>query len=262
MSINLFIVGTTRSGTSALRNAIVETRFKGPGEGHSVGLLGVIADAIEAYFHDNRAALAEGTMLAEWKRDQFWHDIAAAYNKQVRAVIPKGDTIDKTPNILPIRYARLIETSLEGVRFIYCRRRAIDNVVSKCRKWPDLPFLEHCQEWTDINVAWDEVKLGLSSPVLEVEYYDLATAPGGLATRIADFLELGQDDRDVLLNRLSVGRPAGDLWLPFSQTGWSDEQKEIFRTVCGHVMERYGYGHDSYWAPESGSGVGKDFDAS
>jgi hypothetical protein len=261
MNTNLFIVGTTRSGTSAIRNAIAETRFKGPGEGHSVGLLGVISDAIETYFYENRAALPQGTMLAAWKRDVFWNDISAAYTKQIREFVSTGDFIDKTPNILPIRYASLIEASLEDVRFIYCRRRGVDNVLSKCRKWPELPFLEHCTEWTDINDAWDNVKLRLSSPALEAEYYDLATAPEVLTGRIGDFLELSTADRAVLMTELSKGRPTGDPWVSLANTGWSEAQMEEFRAVCGPAMERCGYGYDSYWASESNDLTADDADA-
>lgn len=259
MSTNLFIVGTTRSGTSAVRNAIAETRFKGPGEGHSIGLLGAISDVVETYFHENHTALSHGTMLAAWKRDEFWHDIAAAYTKQIHGLVATGDFIDKTPNILPIRYAKLIETSLENVRFVFCRRRGIDNVLSKVRMWPDLPFREHCTEWTDINDAWDNVKLRLSSPVLEAEYYDLSTAPDVLASRIGDFLELDSPDRTVLLHELSKDRPSGKPWVSLAETGWSDEQIDIFREVCGSAMERSGYGYDSYWVTGS-TDAGDDSD--
>ena len=39
MTTILYILGSTRSGTSALRNAIAGTRYKGFGEGHLVPIL-------------------------------------------------------------------------------------------------------------------------------------------------------------------------------------------------------------------------------
>jgi hypothetical protein len=35
----VYILGSTRSGTSAVRNALAETRYKGYGEGHLVKIL-------------------------------------------------------------------------------------------------------------------------------------------------------------------------------------------------------------------------------
>ncbi len=248
MSVNLFVVGTTRSGTSALRNALTETRYTGHGEGHTIGLLGALYEAIERNFEEYKEALKFGTMLADWKRDLFWKDIVNAYVRQIRLQFPGGFYLDKTPNILPLKYAKLIEASLDGSRFIFCRRRGIDNIISKQRKWPDVSFHEHCTEWSDIIEHWDRLKGELKSPILEIDFYEMFAERELLATRIADFLELPEDERARFYEHLVQTQPAAHPWVPLSQSGWSDEKVRTFLDACRPVMDRYNYGLESYWA--------------
>src|SRR5258707_15846087 len=131
MKATLFILGSTRSGTSALRNALALTRYNGAGEGHTIGMLGGLSDAIESHFKEYGAALGEGTMLAEWQRQEFWHEIGLAYLGQIRRVFPGDYYLDKTPNISPLRYVGFIQSALPAPSLIFCRRRGIDNALSK-----------------------------------------------------------------------------------------------------------------------------------
>lgn len=247
MTVNLFIVGTTRSGTSALRNAIAETRFSGPGEGHSIGLLGAISESIGAYFKEHAEALKHGTMLADWNRNEFWKDIVGAYQKQIRLTFPGAFYVDKTPNVLPIHFAKLIESSMENVCFVFCRRRGIDNVASKRKKFPTTSFYEHCTEWTDVISAWEAQKLQLASPVLELDFYELFSSPELLSIRISEFLGLPEDERALFLRHLLDNQPNSAPWSPLDSTGWSAEEHDMFRSVCGPTMTKFGYGSDTYW---------------
>jgi hypothetical protein len=248
MTSNLFVVGTTRSGTSALRNALSETRYSGEGEGHTVGLLGALSEAINRYFNENRAALSPGTMIAHWQRNTFWSDIVAAYVRQIRLQFPGGFYLDKTPNILPLHYAKLIEASLEGTRFIFCRRRGIDNVVSKQRKWASVPFREHCTEWRDINERWDQIKGELTSPFLEVDFHEMFATPELLSSRIGEFLEIPEDEQIRFLKSLNGSQPTTPPWQALSEVGWTEDQKATFLATCQPLMTRCNYGLEAYWA--------------
>ena len=158
MRSSLFILGSTRSGTSAIRNALAETRYRGPGEGHTIGLLGSLRDTVDTYFRENEPALGHGTLLKEWRRDEFWNDIVAAYLNQTTRVFPGDYYLDKTPNIIPVIFLDVITSSMPSPHFVFCRRRGIDNILSKRRKWPDTPFVIHCVEWRVVLDVWDAKK--------------------------------------------------------------------------------------------------------
>src|SRR5260221_13956160 len=104
MKATLFILGSTRSGTSALRNALALTRYNGAGEGHTIGMLGGLSDGIESHFKEYGAALGEGTMLAEWQRQEFWNQVVLAYLRQMRRVFPGDYHLGKAPHLWPLRY--------------------------------------------------------------------------------------------------------------------------------------------------------------
>ncbi len=246
----LFVLGSTRSGTSAIRNALALTRYNGAGEGHTIEMLGALWDAIDTHFRTYSAALQEGTMLAEWNREEFWADITNAYFAQIRAVFPGLYYLDKTPNISPIRNLALIEKNFPDPSFVFCRRRGIDNVFSKARKWPETDFLIHCEEWRDIMNLWDETKPQLSRPWTEVEYLDLYVQPHKVADSIGKFLSLSPGDVEQILTHLLENRPPRlreDSAMSLDDTGWSDEQKRTFLEVCGPTMQRCGYGYYEYW---------------
>lgn len=252
MKTSLFILGSTRSGTSALRNALASTRYMGAGEGHTIGLLGALKDAVANHFAQFAAALPEGTMLAAWNRDQFWNQIVEAYVAQINQVFPGDHYLDKTPNISPLLYLDLIQSALPSPFFIFCRRRGIDNVLSKMRKWPETDFAMHCEEWRDIINHWDEVKQTLLCPWMEVEYQELYTNSQHTASRIGNFLGMSDDEIAAMHRSFEDGRPhRGNEAASIEDTGWSDAQKRIFLEVCGPVMERCGYGFYRYWRADT-----------
>jgi hypothetical protein len=125
-------------------------------------------------------------------------------------------------------------------------------VVSKSKKWPETPFLLHCEEWRDIINLWDDVKPTLTAPWIEVDYYDLCKTPTKTAQRIAKFLDL-DDDEVTLMGESFVGsRPGpstnGEVGaIAINETGWSETQAQTFLEVCSPTMERCGYGFYRYW---------------
>jgi hypothetical protein len=249
MKTSLFILGSTRSGTSAIRNALALTRYNGAGEGHTLGLLGVLFDTVETYFHDHQAALSDGTMLAEWRRDEFWNEVVLAYLAQIRRVFPDAYYLDKTPTIVPIQYLDVIESSMPAPFFIFCRRRGIDNVLSKTKKWPQTPFAIHCEEWRDVLDLWDERKQHLSSPWIEIEFDRLRVDPEKAAKQIGAFLSLSAPEVSQVGSSLAEGQDPTpkDGAVSIDDVGWTDDQKKLFLDICGSTMERCGYGYYSYW---------------
>lgn len=247
----VFVLGSTRSGTSAIRQAIAGTRYRGAGEGHVAGLVSKLHDAVTAYYGSHKAALEQGTLLARIPESD-WHErINLLFRRVIERNSPGEFILDKTPTIEPLQALQHIEAIWPDAKFAFCRRRGIDNVLSKQRKWPDRPFENHCREWAAVNDLWDEKKKNLHSSSIEVDYFDLLNDVQGVAKRVGMLLALTEDEVGVVANRLRATRAEttskGPGFVRFSDTGWSTEQSSVFTRICGPTMERSGYGLSDYW---------------
>lgn len=248
----VFVLGSTRSGTSAIRHAIAATRYRGTGEGHVTGLAAPLHDAVAAYYGSHGAAVEQGTLLAKIPESEWHEQINVVFRSVVENHAPGDYIVDKTPTIEPLYALQHIEAMWPDAKFIFCRRRGIDNIVSKQRKWPAGPFENQCREWTGVNDLWDEKKKGLHASWLEVDFFDLVNDVPGIAARIGKLLALTEEDVAVIKSRLSATRPQNSSsessgFLRFCDTGWSDEQTKLFTGICGPTMERCGYGLSEYW---------------
>lgn len=246
----VFVLGSTRSGTSAIRDALAATRYSGPGEGHTIGLLSDMSNAVRRHYDQHGAALHEGTGLRRIDRGKLLNEIRLTYLRLLYEHWPTEYYLDKTPNITPIEALEDIKAAMPNAKFIFCSRRGIDNIISKQKKWPDTPFLSQCREWVAIQRAWRQKKTILPlSDHIEVEYYDLATEPGKVAERIRTFLDLDADEETRIAEVLA---PPGDkrdlrVGVPLAETGWSDDEIRVFMKECSEQMAGRGYGLESYW---------------
>lgn len=251
----VFVLGATRSGTSAVRSAIYETRYKGPGEAHTVGLLKSLVDHAVGYAAGAEASKAGGNLLADIKTDLIISSLCEAYVAMLSRAHPADYFIDKTPSLGPILAAELVDRYLPiPVRFLFCKRRGIDNIQSNSRKWPGRIFGDRCKEWASIIDMWETVSPRLTSPIMEVDFYDLNYRRRETTIRIADFLQVTTAEQQAMAAYLENNSPertaemADGIGQPLSATGWTDSEKEQFVALTGGTMQRSGYGLESYWA--------------
>ncbi|HLY07060.1 MAG TPA: sulfotransferase, partial [Rhizomicrobium sp.] len=185
-----------------------------------------------------------------------WHGrINLLFRSLVEDYSPDDFIVDKTPTIEPLYALQHIEAMWPHAKFVFCRRRGIDNVISKQRKWPAGSFESQCREWAAVNDLWDEKKKDLQANWIEVDFFDLLADVQGLAARIGTLLALSEEDVARIAGKLGATRPqnassGGSGFVRFSETGWTDEQSKLFTGVCGPTMERCGYGLSEYWQSE------------
>jgi hypothetical protein len=217
-----------------------------------MGLAAKLHDAVTAYYGSHVGALEQGTLLAEIGESDWHQRINLLFRRLVEKNSPGEFVVDKTPTIEPLHALQHIEAMWQDAKFIFCRRRGIDNVMSKQRKWPDRPFENHCREWATVNDVWDEKKKGLRSGWLEVDFFHLVNAAEDVAERIGMLLGLTEEEVGLMARRLSATRPEISSPEPakyagFTDTGWSNEQSDQFTRICGATMQRSGYGFSEYW---------------
>ncbi len=249
-----YILGSTRSGTSALRNALVETRYFGYGEGH---LVPVLSDIIQSVLHhktEGLGATVSGNGLHNMNPHEILRHLFRGYELYFSGQIGSEFLVDKTPTITPIRMAPDLNAFHQNPRFIHCTRRHLDNVQSKRKKFPDQPFRQQCREWSDCNLAWLDVKERLDGNFLAFDFHDLVSDPAQIAVQVGEYLDLNADEIAAFSAYLIAKRPQAnpdrDLmqFLKLSEMDWTDEEKQIFTNICSPVGEKLGYSMESYYA--------------
>jgi hypothetical protein len=158
---------------------------------------------------------------------------------------------DKTGNPEMIHTIPIIRQLWPNSVFIFMKRRGIENVRSRLKKFPTHGFRYHCADWARNMLTWSEVRTGLpSSCYIEIDQQDMIADGKAVAERIAGFLDAGVDAADKMTNLMKSSRPqetaAGSAELIFSMesVGWTEAQREVFMAECKEAMVRFGYRFD------------------
>lgn len=250
----VYILGSTRSGTSALRNGLGETRFSGYGEGHIVPILDDLLSSVRKHKKQGLGAAVSGNGMRELRENVLLRHLFHGYEQYLVNQIGSRHLMDKTPTITPIRMAPDLNTFHQNPHFIHCARRHVDNVQSKVKKFTDRSLEQHCREWADCNRAWLDTRDRLNGNFIDFDFHDLATDPERISALIGTYLELSEADTAALAAYLIAKRPQAsadrDLtqFLRLSEMDWSDEEKATFTRICGPVGEVLNYGMEDYYA--------------
>jgi len=139
-------------------------------------------------------------------------------------------------------------------RFLYILRNGIDMVQSRTSfpGFKEFGFLDHCRTWT-MNVDQYSYIENYPEFALEIRHDEMVKEPERILLQICELLDLefhsgpvdfisgtivhpldnATKSNVVVKDILKKRKPA---WLK-----WSDEEKDIFKTVCGENMRHVGY---------------------
>lgn len=249
----LFILGTTRSGTSVLQLALLsQTRYSGVGEGHFLPLFTKLFAAVESHYEKNAMATQiTGTLLHRIPKEAIDNRILAMVKNIYERQFDGEPFTDKTPTLEAIEAAPLIQQIWPKAKIIYCQRRGLENIASKIRKFPDQKFESACREWVACCRAWAQVRPQLSS-YLELEQYDMLTKPETVVARIHSYLNLTDTESKDMVDYLTNQRPeqtgATENPKTLATMEWTDSQLAFFKKNCTAEMRKQGYSLDEkYW---------------
>lgn len=246
----VFVLGSARSGTTAVSSALLKTSYyQGFGEGHIMPLARALFLTCSGYYKDSSNALQNGTHLRHIPQTVFEMSIRSMFINVARSTFSKPHWVDKTPSAAMVYSAPLLREMWPNARFIFLRRRAVENVVSRLRKFPETLLRNHCSDWAAVMEGWLKVREELADVSIEVEHLNLAHQPAVIGEQVGDFLGLPADVRDKFIDALISDRPEQTSEAPtrvykLEELGWTREDLERLRTICGPMMEAYGYSFD------------------
>jgi len=250
----LFIVGSPRSGTSILVDALFAAGYRGYREGNFLTLISPIASLIDRHY----AAFSidnPNVLISQIPKDNLKFELFRALARLVDKHHPEGPWLDKTGNPEMIMAVPALRELWPDSVFVFAKRRGIENVVSRLKKFPAHTFHHHCSDWARNMSMWRETRQSLpKGTAIEIDQQEIAQAAPQTALAISGFLHLDEDARNVIAATFQSARPqqtsdnTAHRLLTLQTTGWNEEQIELFRKCCGKEMDAYAYSEDiNYW---------------
>ncbi|MGH6837865.1 MAG: sulfotransferase [Methylocella sp.] len=238
MTSRLFILGSTRSGTSTVQFVMNQYfNFEGNTEGHITNLLYKLMCVAQHHFRDfsGDTSFDEMNTITHVGLRRIEAAIAAAMLTLIRPV-PGKRWCDKTPGFEAILAAPYIHNSDPQTKFIHIVRDGAKNIESRARKFPTVPFDALCMQWTQDVLAWARVREILSpGSFLELRLDDFQR-PDLLFQRIEDFtgVKPTQPAPAVLPRIEETADYSG-------KTFWTEQRYKLFSDLCAEAMQLYDF---------------------
>lgn len=247
----IFVLGSVRSGTSAIGQALTRgAGIPGHDEGHVTTLLQVALSAVDRVV-TNYPSAGGSYLIQSFDAAGFKTHIRNYFAAFFAQHCPPGRWADKSPDDFEgapaIRAAPVLLELFPKARFVYCQRRGIENVLSRVSKFPQVPFWYHCRSWATTVSAWHETRAKLGERWIEVRQERMALEPAKVAAELAQFLGLDETQRAGLQRSLAVdrpeqSRPAGEAHeLTMEEAGWDPGLQGVFVQECADAMRLAGY---------------------
>ena len=255
-SCPVFVLGAARSGTSALCVALEKgTRYRGFPEGHVLDVAIRLVHAVNAHF-EKKTRWISPKEIAAYHLGQMGYARFQAETIDLLRRLAAGYTtpfwFDKTPTYQMIASVPIIAQAWPKGRFIFMKRRGLENICSRMRKSPARNFSGRCRNWAEIMSGWRTVRESVPDRFLEIEQRTMLDDAGSTAARVGRLLDLEPAEVEAFAaalrrERPEVTDPSASIVADLSELGWSAEQIEMFRGICGAEMDAYGYTYDGQY---------------
>ncbi len=257
----IFIVGSARTGTSVMVAALRSgADIAGYNEGHFLSLLpdtmNLFVNHILEQKKKNPSPLV---MMSHLRIDNVMKDVMEMMKRRMEEEFTgKKVWLDKTPDGRMIRSIPYLIKMWPKARFIFTKRRAIENMESRLRKFKHLSFERNCEHWAASMELWDKMKENIpESQRIEIDQREMALNPKNVAAQLVEFLKLSQSQgkkiEDIFKNERHEFT-GGDERLVKSlcDLNWSKEDTDTFKKICLPWNKKFGYGEDSnYYIPKN-----------
>ena len=183
----VFITGSVRSGTSALVDVMWQIGYEGFGEGQFLSLLHY-TDAVVDQHYDRFPSTDPGVLLGCINRWDLKRRLFETFRTVVNDLNPKDPWFDKTADPGMILASPILRKLWPGSVFVFAKRRGIENVISRMKKFPGESFENHCAGWAGSMAEWRNIRQQLPPGCfIEVEQRDMIQQPERTARSLCAF---------------------------------------------------------------------------
>ncbi|MGQ7794072.1 sulfotransferase [Faunimonas sp. B44] len=253
----VFVLGPGRSGTSVLYSALkVVTGAAGYGEGFFFPLALELSNLVQAYFRKTAAWQQNPKLLIHHvEQSRVRSGVLHAIKEEMERVHGGVRFIEKTPLPVSIASAPLALELWPDAKFVFATRRAIENVASRMRKFPQLSFDKHCEHWAASMTMWESVRPKLGDSFVEVDQIDISRQPDFVANAISTLIGLSRSEEAAISDYFKKHEPQStqepgrphDI-MTIDSAPFDEQQRAILLARCGELMDRFGYSLDEgYW---------------
>lgn len=255
MRKHVFIVGSPRSGTSLLCHALKSAAgYQGFAEGQVFSLIFPLMRALEQHYAGVKSvANHPNHMVSRFPLGMMEEVILGNFRDLASGALGDQPWIDKTAGEPMIRSSAYLKKIWPDSFFIFAQRRGIENVLSRQRKFPALPFELNCKYWAACMTAWKEVSPALGEQCCALDQIDLDENPDQVACALAHHLWLSSDvakQIGILFKRTRPEDTGGRsrTRVSLESCGWNAAEQQTFLGICGGVSSDFGYTTDASYS--------------
>jgi hypothetical protein len=256
----VFIVGSPRSGTSALVDVMCGSGYNGFREGNFLSLLHGVNQLVDQHYTwypgNDRRVLA-----ANVDRESLKSKLFETFRSVVDTLNPQEPWFDKTGNPEMTLSIPIVRALWPTAVFVFAKRRGIENVISRMTKFPGHSFEYHCANWAKNMACWRTIREQIPpKSFMEMEQRHMVRNPEAAARELCTFLDIGDGFVPTVAKVMNTHRPqetskgSAGRTSSLATSGWTKEQNETFLKHCGPEMKAFGYTLDERYSvvPEPG----------
>ena len=249
----IFIIGSARSGTSIITEAIKSgADIPGCNEGHFLPLISFLMQEIESYYSKRESLMNKrGFMISHTNCNEVEKGILDVFRNTCNSFYKNEVWIDKTPDMGMIKATPYLLRIWSKSRFVFAKRRGIECINSRLKKFPHVPFKTHCTIWKTCIENWLLVRNNLAGHYIEIDQREISLNSELIAQKIGKFLNLNREQTERINNTFSNKRPEftggqeNIKAMDIEECGWTEQQITIFRDICGSINLKMGYSETS-----------------
>ncbi|WP_282167762.1 sulfotransferase [Shewanella japonica] len=256
----VFVVGSPRSGTSALGKACRKSlKANAHGESHVVQGVNLLMEAADKFFQQSVTASVKGNFVNSIPRTLMLAEQLNVLRRLYRLYYGQVVHLDKTPGIPMLEGLPLALIAWPNAKVIFCKRRGMENIQSRLTKFPKVKFEQHIKQWKQSFIIWRKSKQKINKMLknnqwfIEVDQHHMANSPALVADDVATLINLHLPQRNILLKQLaSDDKPEQTSKVSYqckhiNDFGWSEAEVLQFRHICSNEMKLQNYSFDEQY---------------